>query len=161
MQERSLRSRNSTVWPTARFRCTRSPETRLSTRDRLYFPFILPLSVRLFRRASLEFEIRVAWNKDEQHFLFKRDGYNLIFDEDFFFLPPHWTRAGNERERIWGISMGRGGQVRSRRDEIENVFRTITTGEEGREERERERAIRTFDNGRGITVEKQSELRRR
>lgn len=57
--------------------------------------------------------------------------------------------------------MGRGGQVRSRRDEIENVFRTITTGEEGREERERERAIRTFDNGRGITVEKQSELRRR
>lgn len=27
--------------------------------------------------------------------------------------------------------------------------------------RERERAIRTFDNGRGITVEKQSELRRR
>lgn len=66
----------------------------------------------------------------------------------------------NERE--YGEYQWGGGQVRSRRNEIENVFRTITTGEEGRGgKREREKAIRTFDNGRGITVEKQSELRRR
>lgn len=161
MQERSLRSRNSTVWPTARFRCTRSPETRLSTRDRLYFPFILPLSVRLFRRASLEFEIRVAWNKDEQHFLFKRDGYNLIFDEDFFFLPPPIEPGPEMNEREYGeYRWGEEDRLDLDEMKLKTFFERLQPVRRGGK-RERERAIRTFDNGRGITVEKQSELRRR
>lgn len=49
-RDRSALKLYSTVWPTARFRCTRSPETRLSTRDprciSLFPSFILlPLSL--------------------------------------------------------------------------------------------------------------------
>lgn len=69
-RDRSALKLYSTVWPTARFRCTRSPETRLSTRDprciSLFPSFILLPLLVFFHEQSSELS---QWN-NEQHFFF-------------------------------------------------------------------------------------------
>lgn len=97
-RDRSLwNSTLSTVWPTARFRCTRSPETRLSTRDPHFstFPPLLsslssPLLAFFHERR---FEMSQRWN-NERHFFLLLFFFFEIFQnitEYILILDVEWT----------------------------------------------------------------------